>query len=73
VSRYLVIALAFVAAAIQYSRGAWLESAGLVGLGGGLAVLKFGGSRPLARSVAIAGFAVTAVAVAILAVRYWAS
>ena len=69
-SRYLVIGLAFIGAAVQYSRGAWLETAGLVGLGSGLAALKLGGSRPAAKYVALAGFAVTVVAVAALIYRY---
>jgi len=73
VSRYLVIALAFVAAAIKFGQGAWLEAAGLTGLGGGLAALRVGGGRPVARYSAVAAFAVTAVAVLILAIRRWAS
>lgn len=71
-SRYLVIALAFVAAGIKFTQGAWVETAGLAGLGGALAALRFGGGRPAAKYLAIGGFVITALAVAVMAIRYWA-
>lgn len=68
-SRYLVIALAFIAAGIRFTQGAWVEAAGLAGLGGGLAALRFGGGRPAARYLAITAFATTAVAIAVMLIR----
>lgn len=72
-SRYLVIALAFIAAGVKGTQGGWVEAVGLSGLGVGLAALKLGAGRPEARSLAYVAFAVTALAVAALAVRQWAS
>jgi hypothetical protein len=62
ISRYLVIALAFGAAVMQFRNGAWLEAVGLVGLGGGLTMLKLAETRPGLKCGAYAGFAVTAIA-----------
>jgi len=73
VSRYLVIALALIAAGVKFGQGAWVEATGLAGRAGGLAALRFGGRPMAARAGAGLCFAITAVAVAILAIRYWAS
>jgi hypothetical protein len=55
-SRYLVIALALGAAVFRASQGAWIESIGLFGLGGGLVALKLSATRPRLRPFAYAGF-----------------
>jgi hypothetical protein len=73
VSRYLVIALALIAAGVKFGQGAWVEAAGLTGLAGGLAALRFGGGTTVAKAVAAASFIVTGLAVGILAIRYWAT
>lgn len=70
-SRYLVIALAFLAAGIKFTQGAWVETAGLVGLGGGLAALRFGEGRPATKYVALGAFVVTALALVVMAIRRW--
>ena len=66
ISRMLVLVLALVGAAAQMSRGAWIEAAGLCGLAAGLAVLRF---LPRLRWLALAGFAVTAAAMIVVASR----
>ncbi len=63
ISRYLVIAMAFGVALYQTSRGAWVEAAGLFALGVGLALLRFGGGRPILKRSAYVCFAITAAAV----------
>ena len=69
ISRYLVIVLAFVAGAMRVTQGAWIEAAGLFGLGAGLAVLKIAGARREPRPVAYACFGVTALAIVVALVR----
>ena len=58
ISRYLVIALAFIAAGFRASQGAWLEATGLAGLGAGLTVLKLAERRPALKPLAYLGFLV---------------
>lgn len=72
-SRYLVIALALIAAGVKFGQGAWIEAAGLASLAAGLAALRFGGRTLAARAGAALCFAITVIAVGILAIRYWAS
>ena len=67
ISRYLVIALAFIAGAMRVSQGGWVEAAGLFGLGAGLAILKI--ARPALRPVAYIAFLVTAISIGIVLVR----
>jgi hypothetical protein len=69
ISRVLVIVLAFIVAAVQASRGAWIESAGLVGLGAGLLILRLWGAQPRRRWLAWAAFSVTAAAMIVVALR----
>ena len=61
-SRPLVIVLCLGVAVLQATRGNWFEVAGLLGLGGGLTVLRLASTRPALRWVAWACFAITAVA-----------
>ena len=68
-SRVIVITLAFVAAAVQAGRGAWVEAVGLVGLGAGLVVLKIAATKPRLKPLAYAAFAVTALAMAVVLIR----
>jgi hypothetical protein len=67
ISRYIVIALAFLAGALRVSQGAWIEAAGLFGLGLGLAILRF--ARPALRPAAYAAFAVTALSIVLVLMR----
>jgi hypothetical protein len=69
ISRFLVIVLAFGAAAYQASRGALVESLGLACLGAGLLVLRWSERRPGLRQIAWLAFALTAVAVVLAALR----
>jgi hypothetical protein len=69
ISRYLVIVLAFMAGAVRASQGAWVEAAGLFGLGAGLTLLKIAASRPGLKPVAYLAFLVTAAAIGISLVR----
>ena len=69
ISRYLVIALAFGAAAYRLSQGAWVEAAGLVALGAGLVILKLAATRPRIKPVAYASFLITAVAIGVVLAR----
>ena len=69
ISRYLVIVLAVAAAALQASRGAWMEAAGLAGLGGGLLLLRLSPARPILRRGAYAAFALTAIAMIVVFAR----
>jgi len=69
-SRYLVIVIAFGVAVFQAWRGAWMASAGLFGLSGGLIVLKIAEARPRIRPLAYVGFALTAAAV-VAVLRRW--
>ncbi len=69
ISRYIVIVLAFVAASMRASQGAWVEAAGLACLGGGLVALKIGESRPALKRVAYLAFVLAAVSIAIVLLR----
>ncbi len=71
ISRYLVILLAFGAAAMRISQGAVTEAVGLAGLGGGLLCLKLGERRPALKRFARLGFAVTAIAILLVLLRMW--
>lgn len=68
-SRIIVIVLAFGAAAYRASGGAWVEAAGLVGLGGGLLALRLAAGRLSFRRLAYLLFAVTAFSIAWVIVR----
>ena len=70
-SRYLVIALAFGAAAFKAVQGAWVETASLLGLGTGLLVLRLSVQRPFIRGLAYLAFALTALCVVIMLARRW--
>jgi hypothetical protein len=67
ISRYLVIALALIAGAMRVSQGAWIEAAGLFGLGVGLAILRF--ARPSLRPAAYAAFLLTALSIVLVLLR----
>lgn len=69
ISRYFVILLAFVVCGVRASQGAWVETAGLFGLGGGLAMLKIAERRPAVRPLAWVGFAMTVVAMVVVFLR----
>jgi hypothetical protein len=69
ISRYLVIVLAFAAAALQASRGAWMEAAGLLGLAGGLLLLRLAPAHPPLRRLAYLAFALTAIAMIVVFAR----
>jgi len=72
VSRPIVIVLAFGAAAYRVSGGAFVEAAGLAGLGGGLLALRFAAERQTYRRLAYLLFAVTAASIAWVFVRDYA-
>ena len=72
-SRYLVIALALGAAVYRASQGAWIESVGLFGLGGGLIVLRLSATRPQLKPIAYLGFLVTALAMGAVLYRNYLS
>jgi hypothetical protein len=69
ISRILVILLAFVVAAVQLSRGAWVEASGLAGLGAGLLILRARGNQPTWRRLAWAAFSVTGLAILVVLLR----
>jgi len=69
ISRYLVITLAFVAGAMRVSQGAWVEAAGLFGLGTGLAILKFAPGRPAIKPIAYLALLVAVLSIAIVLIR----
>jgi hypothetical protein len=71
ISRYLVIALAFIAAGFRASQGAWLEATGLAGLGAGLTVLKLAERRPALKPLAYLGFLVTMFSIAVALIRQY--
>jgi hypothetical protein len=71
ISRYLVIALAFVAAAMQFQRGWWLEGLGLFALGFGLVALKVAATRAVWKRVAWVSFGATALSILIVLARRW--
>jgi len=69
ISRYLVITLAFVAGAMRVSQGAWVEAAGLFGLGAGLAILKLAPARSRVKPLAYVAFLVTVLSIGIVLIR----
>jgi hypothetical protein len=71
ISCYLVILLAFGAAAMRISQGAFTEAVGLAGLGAGLLCLKLGERQPALKRFARLGFAVTAIAIVSVLFRMW--
>jgi len=71
VSRYTVIVLAFIAAAMRASQGAWIESSGLASLGAGLVCLRLAADRPALKPVAIALFVTTALSIAVVVIRQY--
>ena len=70
-TRYLAIMAAFGASVFRASQGAWVEAAGLLGLGSGLVMLKVAERRPAIKPLAYIAFAVTAISVAISVQRRW--
>ena len=71
ISRPLVIILAFVAATIRASQGAWQETVGLAALGSGLAILKIAETRPALRQYAYLCFLLTAASVVMVLFRQY--
>jgi hypothetical protein len=69
ISRYLVITLAFIAAAIQVQLGAWIEAIGLFFLGFGLIALKIAATRPAWKRTAWLSFGATAVSIVVALLR----
>ena len=69
VTRVIVIILAFAAAAYRVSQGAFVEAAGLVGLGGGLLLLRVASGRTSYRNAAIGCFVITALSILVVIVR----
>ena len=69
ISRYLVIALAAGAAVVRVSQGAWIEAAGLLGLAGGLLLLRWAATRPAVKPWAWVAFGVTGVSMIAVLVR----
>lgn len=67
-----MIALAFIAGAMRAAQGAWVEAAGLFGLGAGLAILKLAGSRPALKPAAYVFLLVTALSIAVVIIRRFA-
>lgn len=61
-TRPLVIVLCLGVAVLQATRGNWFEVAGLLGLGGGLTLLRLASTRPVLRWLAWGCFALTAAA-----------
>jgi hypothetical protein len=70
ISRYLVITLAFGAAAFRMTQGAWIEATGLGALGVGLLLLRVAQGRPALKPLAWASFGVTACSMAIVLLRW---
>jgi len=71
ISRPLVIILAFVAATIRASQGAWQETVGLAALGSGLVFLKVAEARPSVKPYAYLCFLLTAASVVMLLFRQY--
>ena len=69
ISRSLVILLAFIAAGIRASQGAWIETSGLAALGAGLVLLRVAKTRPAAKTFAFTCFAITAGAMVMVFTR----
>lgn len=66
ISRLLVIALAFGAAAFRASQGAWVEAGGLAALGAGLLILRV---WPAQKRVAWGAFALTGLSMLVVLLR----
>ena len=66
---FLVIGLAFIAAGIRASQGAWVEATGLAALGTGLVVLKLAAIRPAIKPLAYIAFLITAASIGLVLVR----
>lgn len=62
-SRTVAIVAALGVAGVQMTRGNWFEVAGLLGLSGGLVLLRLAPGKPLVRWLAWVCFGVTAAAV----------
>ncbi len=69
VSRFIVIILAFAAALYRLSHGAFVEAAGLAGLGGGLLCLRLAVKRPSLRYAAYMGFLLTGISILVVIIR----
>jgi len=69
ISRYLVIALALIAAGFKASQGALVETVGLASLALGLVILKLAGTRPGLKPMAWLSFLVTAIAMGTVLMR----
>ena len=69
ISRPLVIILAFVAAGIRASQGAWPETFGLAALGTGLVILRAAETRPALRQYAWLCFLITAIVIVLVLLR----
>lgn len=69
ISRPLVIALAFIAAGIRASQGAWPETIGLTALGAGLVILRVAERRPALRQYAWLCFFLTAAVIVLVLLR----
>lgn len=62
VSRLIVIVLALAMAVLQASRGAWVETVGLVALASGLALQRYWGQNPRLRWIPWLAYSITAMA-----------
>jgi hypothetical protein len=69
ISRYLIITLAFGAAAFRVTQGAWVEATGLGSLGAGLLLLKLAGARPALKPAAWVCFGITICAMGVVILR----
>ena len=69
ISRPLVIILAFGAAVYRATQAAWVEAAGLAGLGAGLVILSLAARRPSLRPLAWLAFLLTAASIVAVLVR----
>ena len=69
-SRYLLIALAIGVGVYRAVQGAWLASAGLFALAGGLVVLKWSEQRPAVRPFAYICFVWTAASIVMILAQY---
>ena len=68
-SRFVVIALAFIAAAYRFGQGAYVEATGLGALGVGLVILKLAAGRPALKPLAYVAFVVTALSMGVVLIR----
>jgi len=69
ISRYVLIALALGVGLYRAAQGAWLASAGLLALAGGLVVLKLAERRPAIRPIAYVCFAATAATIVFILIQ----